>query len=544
MNNSSYKEKQPAPADSSAPFIAVQNQEQNDVPVQNTPPRVTEANTESKVTGSTESTKEFSDIQMPLNNIKDALQCRKTPENDSLKPDLLARKYPNHDNTEWAKYFKIKTGQEFWTSEIPSVQNVLDHYQYKKSNSDSSKSQMFIYLKYFCEHAHLDQDQLIALGNEKLSKQFEEFAMFLRTKGVAKGNINNECAFINLFFKKNGYGKGNPLELPRFQVDEAERTTPEYIPTTEEAIKMAQAAGWGSRDCVAILLLAFTGLRNNTLLSLTWGRIKQEIEAGYRTVIIKIDPDLKSVNPEADKDNIGHMVCIIPYVLDALLIYVKNRNAKYAQWYQDLPNDAPVLHSYSRRVSIQEENITFLKDYELVRIVKKHAQLAGIERWKDVKAQSLRKTFEEFLLRQPHEIGIRPQHLEYFLGHAFGGSRRRYFPVRREVFRDMWSKFEIEPNPVLQISRVYARRFGLDVLQVHEELKSILQRTPTAREEIEYLDKRIAERQVAMTTTPRTRKRQKAVDPRLAEEMMDKEGWRYVGVTPDGRWVVEQDEPI
>jgi len=122
--------------------------------------------------------------------------------------------------------------------------------------------------------------------------EISEFCDLLREKGRSLLYINRVLNNLKTFFKLNGYeGK---LKISGYHVPPRYRSRPEYTPTPDEALKMADVAGC-LRDRAIILILSSSGLRNSTLRALMYGDVREELERGEEIICLHVRPEMKKL---------------------------------------------------------------------------------------------------------------------------------------------------------------------------------------------------------------------------------------------------------
>jgi hypothetical protein len=341
-----------------------------------------------------------------------------------------------------------------------------------------------------------------------------------------------------LFFRENGFRRetGRELIVELFRVPPRSTKRKEYIPTPEEAIRMAETYGLGSRNYALILMLAFTGLRNSTMRAVLYGDIKRELEEGKENLLVKVHKDMKQVVPNACKGEIPYFVFTDKKTTKAIRMYCETRSAEFGR----IPDNAPLFPTGDTRIADrQRRNLTFLSDRELQFVVKKGARRAGIEDWKFVTPHKLRKTFKTFLVNQPPESRLDPSDQIFFEGHLPGGSEDAYYDKTKiESMRAKFSKLVLDRDPSMQIASEMARGAGLDPSSIRADLARKLGRDPTLSEEVTELRNHVSE--VLSNRAKPSTKTTKVITEESLESYLE-EGWRFVAFSGSGKAVVEKE---
>lgn len=445
-----------------------------------------------------------------------------------------------HPRGLWVTSLRIATQSDHWTSEYSSVNNTLRYLQMRRTNSLSTKTGCFRTLHKLCLFAGRNPDELVRMEKTEIEQYVRDYSESVKNRTGWGATANLAITHLKLFFRENGFRRetGRELVVELFRVPPRSSKVKEYIPTPEEAIRMAEAYGLGSRNYAAILMLAFTGLRNSTLRALLYGDIRQELEEGKENLLVRIHKDMKRIDPNACKGEIPYFVFTDKKTTNAIRLYLAARTSRSGK----LPDDAPLFPTTSTRIGDRRlRNSTILSNRELQIAVKEGARRAGIEDWKFVTPHKLRKTFKSFLINQPPESRLDQSDQIFFEGHLPGGSEDAYYDKTKiENMRAKFSKLVVERDPSMQIASTMARGVGLDPASLRADLARTLGRDPTLSEEVAELTKHISE--MLHHGQNSSRKTTKVIAEELLEKYLD-EGWRFVASLGSGKAVVEKEVP-
>lgn len=374
-----------------------------------------------------------------------------------------------------------------WNSEYISVNKLLRYLQYGKSGSEASKETYCLTLNLFCRMIDKNPDDLIKIEDKALEGEIERFLDGYSCRRTA----NNRKTALKAFFVQNGK---RDLEYPHYyQPSRGGGTRPMYVPTLEEARRMADCAG--SLKARAInMVLSTAGIRNSTCRALKYGvvstndltlqdyTIKNEIRKGEKNLAIIVFPEMKKYVPYACKGRIPYLVFTSAETTEALKNYLTERerkNGKIADEEFLFPSDN---RGFSRDVRVNKPMCLS----GLNKVIKTAARRAGLKNWKHVTAHSLRKTTNQILIDQPEDSRLHEEDKEFFMGHILGGSRDAYYDKTRvEKMREKFSKLQFNPDAPHsgeQFTRKFAKLYGIDYGTVVQEAEKRSGKEPTEAE--------------------------------------------------------------
>jgi integrase len=359
------------------------------------------------------------------------------------------------------------------------VNNLLRHLKFRKIGSESSRCIYGNAVYAFSKHTGKLPDELVALKKVDIEKLIEGFCYHKMDHGWKSPRTANTALFmLKTFFKVNGFKGNEKLEVESYHQPARARTRSEYIPTLEEARRMANVAG-SLRNRAIILFMLSTGLRNSTLRAVLYGGIKEELEKDTANILIKVHADMKKVVSSACKGNIEYSVFTSQEAVEALRLYVADRRRRLG----GIQDQELLFCSEHNRLARRLRGCKPLTSRELQIIVKETARKAGIKEWMNVVPHCLRKTFESVLrsrLTDGGRLDVKTQ--EYFMGHILGGSMDTYFDktkfdeLRKEYVKLLFKPQEQGKVEVLESLQNIAETMGVDYTRLEESKKKELGR--------------------------------------------------------------------
>lgn len=361
----------------------------------------------------------------------------------------------------WEAYLKISES-DGWKSEYRSVSKLLRYLRHRRSGSERSREEYCFTLYSFCRFTGKTPDELVALSKAEV----EEFFYHKREGRCSLRTAIGLISKLATFFRENGFkGDREPDVGNLYQhLNTCFRTWPEYVPTLEEAQKMADVAG-SLRNRTIILFLLSTGLRNAALRALTYGDLKEELEKGMENLLIKIRPEMKERVPGACKWGTPYYTFTSKEATEALRLYLEERRRKYGE----IRDADPLFSSEYNRLPCSKRNKKPLIGRGLQVIVKNAARKAGIKQWKWVTPQCLRKTYEH-ILRSPRTDGTRldAKTQEKLMGHRLPGSQEACYRISEEELRAEYSKLIFTPQAKdkIEAMKVITEFLGINISQI------------------------------------------------------------------------------
>lgn len=427
----------------------------------------------------------------------------------------------------WETFLKA-TG---WKSEYKSVQRLLNHLA-RRIKSEGSRECYLSWLYRYCRKVGKDPEEVVASEPLWIRESMQDFVDDAGAKTGETGNLAR--AALTAFLKSNGFdgSEKNAVKIKGFFTP-ARKTIEmtDYVPTREEIHRMAGTGRVNNlRDRAAILVLLNSGLRQGTLRGLRYGDIRQELEGGMVPLKIPVYPEMKKVVPEACKGNVPYYTFIGQEAVDALKAHLQELEAKVGR----LDDGIPIFNGWKRNRFLREARHPMGRS-AMDSLVKKAAERAGIERWRDVHPHCLRKAFES-VLRDENSDGRRldVKTQEFLMGHILPGSQENYYDrSKADWLRKEYAKLNFTSSPSLGRGDVLAaiRREMLATRYSEEELAKMGSLSLLTTEQFVDLLNRKSPGQNGNGW------KQKVVET-VAVRAMVEEGWEYVAQLPDGSVVM------
>jgi len=345
----------------------------------------------------------------------------------------------------------------------------------KRSGSEDSRKSYCHALFSFCRFANKTPDDLVQMKKRQLEILLEEFGYYKRRKrnhreGNCPNTINTVMRNLKTFFHCNGFRNEQELYVEFHRVIGRARTRKEYVPTPEEAWRVAECTG-SLRDKAIILVLFTAGLRNGTLRAILYGDVREELERVEGPVLIKVYPEMKKLVPTACKNNIEYATFIPKDAIAVLKLYIAQRFAKVGK----IEDNEPLFASEYNQLPRTNRVKSTISERQLQIIIKEAAKRAGLKEWRKVTPHCFRKTYET-LLRSRLRDGSRldMQTIIYLMGHRQPGSQEPYFDRSKiEHMRNQYSRLKFGraavENKFKVLKAAVARAFeetGIDPEQV------------------------------------------------------------------------------
>ncbi|MDV3292662.1 MAG: tyrosine-type recombinase/integrase [Nitrososphaerales archaeon] len=316
---------------------------------------------------------------------------------------------------------------EGWNSGYFSVQNVLRHLQRKAMGygvpSYSSVGLYVAIMGQFCRFAGKNPDELVRLPRAEIEDLVHSYLDQALSKGLSRKTVKTRRSFLLLHFRKNGFKGDSALDIEVYSVPARYRKAPEHIPSSEEILRMADAA-LSVRDRAMILCLYTSGLRDSTLRALRYGDVNEDLDKD--TVLVPVYPEMKRVLNKACKNNIPYFTFFDALSAGALKSYLRDRERRFGKIGDEeilFPPGAGASHMARHRSRLKP-----LGDVDVNRVLKQAAQNAGMKEWRAVHPHALRKSFEEAVKRRrPDGTMMGEKDQEFLMGHILPGSKDPYY---------------------------------------------------------------------------------------------------------------------
>jgi len=439
---------------------------------------------------------------------------------------------------------KVRWKKNSFASNFSSVQKLINYLWNRKSGSPRSVNVYCWCVASFCSWAKYSPDDLVKKSREELETLVQRFLdetrQRTRSRGQSSRYVNSVRACLITFFRVNGFNRKNNKELrvESYYQPPRVRNRESYVPTLEEANRMAERAG-STRNRAIIRTLYSTGLRNSALRAILVGDVIKEIEAGLENLLIKVDPKWNNRIPGACKNGIPYYTFTSSQATQEIKEMLKRRKERFGS----IRNNEPLFISLGSLRSHRKP----LSARELQEIVKNAAREAGIKKWKLVTPSSLRKTFES-VLRSPMIDGDRldPKDQEFLMGHILQGSQEAYYDwTKIEKLRKQFAKLCFEPRRPpevenLDVIKRIGEILGLDVDAIKFEVVRKLGRNLRTREEMELLQQIIKSK---LGTIQGTVGIQKMIHKKELQNYLNK-GWRFISTIDENTIIVQKASDI
>lgn len=324
-----------------------------------------------------------------------------------------------------------------WESCYLPVQNLLQHLS-RKSRSEGTRKLYLWYIFKFCKSVNKTPAQLVKLKRIDVEVIVQRYADSLAASR-SRSYANTAISALKSFFAVNGFKRNKALEIQSYYQPPRQRMSHEYIPTKNEAYRMADSA-CSLRDRAAMLILYSSGLRNSTLRAVRIKDIKDELLAGLDVIMIPIYPEMKEVDPCACKGRIPYYTFLCEEGTQAVRLYLEDRKDRF----EGISDEEPLFSTEHNQISREARRRTPITSRELQIIVKQAAKRAGIQQWRLVHPHALRKTYEA-ILRNPMidgtNLDVKTQ--EFLMGHVLPGSQDNYYDyTKTESLRTAYSNLK------------------------------------------------------------------------------------------------------
>jgi integrase len=368
-----------------------------------------------------------------------------------------------------AKAFIVEAFKGKMPSLIPfafenqSVQKLASHLlKYTRSKSKATLYQYVFGVSRFCRWIGKSPDGIIGemRSGEKTIDDYisiiDSFNGDLQAQDLASGTINNHVKGVKALFRTNGLTLVLPFRIPKC-VRYSDRA-----PTPEELSKMMEIASIKGKTTVSIL--ALSGIRIGTLAKLTYGHVRQDLEAGVVPVHVHVEAEITKGKYHEYDTFLG--LEAVQY-LKAYLDIRRKGTEKIPT--EVLIDSSPLIRNECRNKvrPVSEAGISVLVHDLLFKagIIEK-----GQAKRYPVRPHSLRKYFRT----QLGAISTIPtDYIEYMMGHTVS----TYNDIRMkgiEYLRDLYASSGLSIRPKTKLSkidklRLFAESLGLDPDEVLSE---------------------------------------------------------------------------
>jgi len=438
------------------------------------------------------------------------------------------------------KVLKVRRTGEGFVSKFVSVQRLIDYLWLRKSGSEQSVITFCDHVARFCLWAKTGPDEVLSKRREEIEGLVQGYLDEVRRRGMKRGPsvkyVNTALACLKTFFRVNGFNRENnsELRLQSYHQPPRTRNVAEYVPTISEACRMAERAR-NKRNRAIIYTLFSTGLRNTSLRAILVKDVIKEIRASYENLLIKVEPEWNKRIPGACKNCIPYYTFTSCAATQAIKEMLQERKEKLGI----VKEDEPLFISEGTKLK-KRSAFSFRL---LEEIVKRAAEEAGIEDWKNVRPHSLRKVFDS-VLRSPMKDGDRLDHKdqEFLMGHILSGAQEAYYDWSKiKRLRKEFSKliFEDRETPELENLKTYreiAKIFDIDADELKSRTEEYLGRQLTLKEEKEALETEIKSK---LNLSNEKAEEQKVIPKEELQAHLDG-GWKFVSIVDQQQVVVRK----
>jgi integrase len=370
----------------------------------------------------------------------------------------------------WEKLLLI----EGWKSAYPPVNKLLRFLNNRtvRTKSNGSESSRRIYgcsLAMFCKFSGKTPDELVTLAKREIEELLESFSYSKRENGCAAGTVNTILFDLKTFFFHNGFRYEKEIDIETIRHVVRGRKRKEYIPTPEEAWRMAECAE-SLRDRAMILLMRNSGLRNSTVRAIRYEDVREELENGADIILIRVYPEMKELVFSACKGDLGYITFASKEVVDVLRLYIAEIKNKFGV----IDDKDPLFSSKYNQIPQKERVHSIVTERQLQIIVKKAAFRAGILEWKHVVPHSLRKTFYKILRKELRDGTMADFETKvYFMGHIVPGGLEAYYDANKDALYTVYSKILFNPYEEKLTKSIKALKVAKECLNSEEAGKAI-----------------------------------------------------------------------
>jgi len=429
----------------------------------------------------------------------------------------------------------LKLDPEWRASDYQSVQRWIRRL--RRKGSVSTMKLYFKLLAWFVQFCRMNPDEFVGLPRDEVAGRIQDFCDKLSDEG-RRSMASNAMKALRSFLKANGF-KVEDMEL-----EDSYRAMkrPEYVPTKEEVYKMASVCGLKWR---AIILCLFqSGLRNSALRALTYGMLKDQIESGVVPIRVHVTGELRRIVPDACKEGVDYWTFLGAEASEALRQYIEWRREKYG----GIDDDELLFPSESRELPLEERLRTPMSQWHLTRIVKEAARKAGIKRWREVRAHSLRKTFRAVLDAGYIDGGqMAEDDKEYLMGHRLPGAKEPYHNANIDILAQRYMKLRwavegaISQAAKIEAIKAFAKSLGIEDIEVR--IAKLREEEPEISDE-EAVG-RIIREELGIARLKSEAGKDRSGDPRkiVCEDELERylaEGWDIQAILPSGRILIRK----
>jgi integrase len=403
-----------------------------------------------------------------------------------------------------------------WCYSFKASKLWLTAIQTDKSGSKHTEREYCRALKAFCDWIGKNPDQLIAERKAELKdsetemnteNRLREFCAILENKKtVTRTTIATKYhAPVKSFYSYNNL----PLKLKT-----PKHTTREREPHTVEEIKALMKIV-DVRERAFIMFLKDSGMSREDAVTVRYGDIKVEYEAGKEVIHLKV---------VRQKESIEYDTFIGKNAIDAIKAYLEYRQRKG----EKITDNSTLLATWNGR-PIKPENFSAIFD--------RLSDEAGFK----TSPHRFRKYFESHLALSAPSILVK-----YWLGHSLGVEKSYFMPPlekQREKYAESYKEIDISEKPTLSELKV-KQMIALEQLKQtvpserYAELERLVLQTQSTKE-LDDLSSNIRSGKIQLEPIKREDCQFLITESELKNYIA--RGFRFVAVLPSGKILVSNE---
>jgi integrase/recombinase XerD len=410
----------------------------------------------------------------------------------------------------------IERDRALWCHSFKSSKLWLTAIQTDKSGSKHTEREYCRGLKAFCDWIGKTPDQLIAERKAELKdsetemnaeNKLREFCAVLENKKtVTRTTIATKYhAPVKSFYSYNNV----PLKLrtPKHTTREREPHTVEQIKTLMKIVDV--------RERAFIMLLKDSGMSREDAVTLRYGDIKAEYEAGKEVIHLKV---------VRQKESIEYDTFIGKNAIESIKAYLEYRQRRG----ETITDSTPIIATLKGK-ALTPENFSTIFD--------RLSDKVGFK----TSPHRFRKYFESHLALSAPSILVK-----FWLGHSLGVEKSYFMPPlekQREKYAESYKEIDISEKPTLSELKVkqmiaLAQLKQTVPLEKYAELERLVLQTQSTKE-LDDLGSNIRSGKIQLEPIKRE-DCQILITENELENYIAK-GFRFVAVLPSGKILVSNE---
>ena len=415
--------------------------------------------------------------------------------------------------------------------------------------TDRARNSALHTLKWFLDFNSVGPEELLSMSDDEIKMCIKKACLAKAAEG--KGEMSRFLYYVVQRFLtvNNRIIQFTRTEKKQLFKKKPKRIAKQYIPTREDIYRMVDSMPrinyrqW-LRNRALILCLWQSGVRNNCLVSWTWGIFKNQL---YPEPKIPVEIKVVASRPEGVYD-VAQDIKLSKYNVQYYYTFLHKEAAHALKAYLDArmedgwkPKDSdPIWVTEAQNCKGNPMSIEDVR-----RIVKTAAKQIGIPSDR-IWPHCLRKAFRKTL----YESGVDPDVAEALMGHKLPGSRGNYFDyhdkdfVKKEYMKGFWDR--------IGINRI--RKLEKEFVEIEKHSKELEKENKELKEKIVELERRFLElvttlhnlgkqapKQIEQqnSQTQQQTPKQKVITEKEIEKYLAK-GWRYVATINKNKIIIEK----